>query len=242
MRTLEKLFGLNERNLRDLSSARYDTLQEAKDAINRYWDCFSLADMDVNPDQEFYLSKLLDMVIRCNDIEFSITESRERINFLFLLKHLLGFGGKIIHYDIQITEKLVSDLRSRFSEADKIAEMFFANLNEINNFKNKELTLAKAGQINENGFEIDSAVESFHQLLFDVYSTKEETVSATIIRDVERALYELGFEIVDYNGENDREFKIRYYPDLRQPKVISPSIRRISDQSIVCKGILNKSK
>lgn len=242
MGTLECLFNKNEQNLRSLSLNRYETLQDAKDAINRFWNGFSLANANVNPDQGPFLFKMLDMVARCNYIESSIKESRRRMNFFFIIKYLLGFEKTIIHYDIQITEKLICDLRNRFSEADNITEMFYANLNEITKSRKRTQESAHKELVNGDTFELDSALESFHQLLFDVYSTKEDTVSATVIGDIERALYELGYEIVDYDGENERDFKIRYYPDSRQAKVISPSIRRISDQTIVCKGIINKSK
>ena len=237
MKTFLKTLKENKNCLQELSELTFPTLQEAIKKANEVWEsCFP--DLDSRNEENQEAIAVLNLLQTNNCLVSRIVEIPSKISFLSYIKHLIGKEVSFCSYQMEINGDDIDKLEQLFKEADRLVE----------DLKKKNTPIEIPMPVNPviNGKEMvtfdrfETLVEAFQLILFDVYGSLDERISKTVKRDVIRRLHGQGYDVVDYNGENDNDFDVRYEDDCTETEVVSPSIRRISDGVIIKKGIVNK--
>lgn len=86
----------------------------------------------------------------------------------------------------------------------------------------------------------EDLVKSYSKILGDAYSFLSDPNGKMVRRSAIINLGSQGYEVVDYNGSNDEDFRVEFESSIREPQVVLPSIRRKSDRKIVEKGLVYK--
>lgn len=237
MKTFLKTLKENKKCLQELSELTFPTLQEAIQKANEVWEsCFP--DLDSRDEENQEAIAVLNLLHTNNCLVSRIVEIPSKISFLSYIKHLIGKEVSFCSFQMEINGDDIDKLEQFFKEADRLVE----------DLKKKNSPIEIPIPVNPviNGKEMvtfdrfETLVEAFQLILFDVYGSLDEKISNTVRRDVIRRLHGQGYDVVDYNGENDNDFDVRYEDDCTETEVVSPSIRRISDGVIIKKGIVNK--
>lgn len=236
MKTFLKTLKENKSCLQELSELTFPTLQEAIEKANQVWES-CLPDLDSRDEENQEAIAVLNLLQTSNCLVSHIVEIPSKISFLSYIKQLIGKGVSFCSYQMEISGDDIDKLEQFFKKADSFVEYLKKNtpieipipVNPVINGKE---------MVTFDRFE--TLVEAFQLILFDVYGSLDERISKTVRRDVIRRLHGQGYDVVDYNGENDKDFDVRYDDDCTETEVVSPSIRRISDGVIIKKGIVNK--
>lgn len=123
--------------------------------------------------------------------------------------------------------------------------------NKIRELQDKVESLSKSMHQTVDGNEHDSGktvpfeqfedlVKSYNKILGDAYSFLNDPNGKMVRRSAMINLGSQGYEVVDYDGHNDEDFRVEFESSISEPQVVSPSIRRKSDRKIVEKGLVYK--
>lgn len=88
----------------------------------------------------------------------------------------------------------------------------------------------------------EDLVKSYSKILGDAYSFLSDSNGKMVRRSAIINLENQGYEVVDYDGTNDEEFRVEFESSISEPHVVSPSIRRESDKKIIEKGLVYKPR
>ncbi len=140
-------------------------------------------------------------------------------------------------YDLQdANHRKEEELQNRIRELQEKVESPSQSMHQ--NLDGNEQDLGKAVPFEQ----YEDLVRSYSKILGDAYSFLSDPNGKMVRRSAIINLENQGYEVVDYDGTNDEEFRVELESSISEPHVVSPSIRRGSDRKIVEKGLVYKPR
>lgn len=140
-------------------------------------------------------------------------------------------------YDLQdANHRKEEELQNRIRELQEKVESPSQSMHQ--NLDENEQDLGKAVPFEQ----YEDLVRSYSKILGDAYSFLSDPNGKMVRRSAIINLENQGYEVVDYDGTNDEEFRVELESSISEPHVVSPSIRRGSDRKIVEKGLVYKPR
>lgn len=233
MNCIEILAKKEDEIISTLSNKSFHSMNEIIDAFNIEWDKLIKGIYDEVPEKNAFLIDL----IKPHPSITKYIRRRKNKSFYSIMHKLVFWKSKSLKHIYAIN---IEEICKHIAQIITNLDLAITKINYISNVPNQP----KTTYVNIEGNPVipydqyEKLVKSYQSIIGDTYFCKDKDCASLVLKDAANALYEQGYDVIEYSNEYKKYFEIKYPPECTEPLMISPTICDIKTKEIIVKGIV----